>query len=82
MVYESFVKKAIVTNFVGQRRLLHCKDPRKETKLTTKFQTRSPSPIGFVFRPGETYYYLCKILVFIIFLIDTTLNLFKAKFGN
>ncbi|XP_076810128.1 ephrin-A1-like [Clavelina lepadiformis] len=45
---------------LGQRRILRCKDPRKETKLTTKFQKRSPSPIGFVFRPGKSYYYISK----------------------
>ncbi|XP_078482889.1 ephrin [Ciona intestinalis] len=42
------------------QRVLRCSDPRKEIKLTTKFQERSPSPLGFVFRPGQSYYYLSK----------------------
>uniref|UniRef100_H2Y9E1 Ephrin RBD domain-containing protein n=1 Tax=Ciona savignyi TaxID=51511 RepID=H2Y9E1_CIOSA len=42
------------------QRVLTCSNPRRETKLTTKFQVRSPSPIGFVFQPGQTYYYISK----------------------
>nr|CAB3241346.1 EphrinA-a ephrin precursor [Phallusia mammillata] len=43
-----------------ERTILRCFDPEHETKLTTKFQKRSPSPVGFVFKPGHTYYYFSK----------------------
>jgi len=37
-------------------RLLACTTPSQNTKLTLKFQTFSPNPRGFIYRPGETYY--------------------------
>lgn len=56
-------------SITGGVRVLTCKNPMKEAKLTTKFQIRSPSPLGFKFRPGETYYYLCKSFILQWFLL-------------
>lgn len=37
-------------------KLLDCHTPTKNTKLTLKFQSFSPNPRGFIYRPDESYY--------------------------
>jgi len=40
------------------RKIFECNTPSISKKLTTKFQKRSPNPLGFVFLPGATYFYI------------------------
>uniref|UniRef100_H2Y9D9 Ephrin RBD domain-containing protein n=1 Tax=Ciona savignyi TaxID=51511 RepID=H2Y9D9_CIOSA len=38
--------------------IFKCDTPELGRKLTTKFQKRSPNPLGFIFIPNQTYYYI------------------------
>nr|NP_001071949.1 ephrin precursor [Ciona intestinalis]BAE06406.1 ephrin [Ciona intestinalis] len=38
--------------------IFKCDNPVKGRKLTTKFQRRSPNPLGFVYQPNKDYFFM------------------------
>nr|CAB3241347.1 EphrinA-b ephrin precursor [Phallusia mammillata] len=53
--YQSF-QACTKTN--EAKKIFNCSSPITSRKLTTKFQRRSPNPLGFVFKPDSDYYYI------------------------
>jgi len=77
-----FTKTLMIFTSGRHRFLFACNRPERENKLTIKFQTISPSPLGFKFQYCADYYFMGKLQVTFKYLSPWSRTRFNWRFNG